>query len=134
MAEPSDLDKTLESLGKTVEGVAGRLFGPRAVGKEELPENPAISPEADQALSEAAESLGRLFHAAGVAMKEHPMDPGAALKSAQVAAESPVEAEPGWSPLTAGLRSFGGGLFKVAEGVLDQVAPRKPRPVDGEEG
>lgn len=126
--EPSDLDKTLESLGKTVEGVAGRIFGPKAVGLEELPESPAISAEADEAISQAADSLGRLLNAAGTALREHPMDPGAALKSAQAGVGTPVESEEGWSPLTAGLRSLGGGLFKVAEGVLDQVAPRKPRP------
>ena len=41
-------------------------------------------------------------------------------------------AEPGWSPLSTGMRSLGAGLFKVAEGVLDQVAPRKPKKDRGE--
>ena len=121
----SELGKAIEGLGKTVEGVAGRLFGPKVIGKEALPDKPAISPEADEAIESAGETLGRFLNAAGTAMQQFPTDPKSALKVAQSKAEVPVEAPEGWSELSAGLRSFGGGLFKVAEGVLDQVAPRK---------
>lgn len=126
-AGKSDLEQGVESLLKASEGVAARLFGPKLVGKDSLPEGPAISKDADEAISQAGEALGRLLNAAGTGMREHPLRPGEAVKTAAQHVEDPVQAQEGWSPLTAGIRSFGGGLFKVAEGVLDQVAPRKPK-------
>ena len=123
----SDLEQGVESLLKASEGVAARLFGPKLMGKDHLPEGPAISKDADEAISQAGEALGRLLNAAGTGMREHPLRPGEAVKTAAQHVEDPVQAQEGWSPLTAGIRSFGGGLFKVAEGVLDQVAPRKPK-------
>lgn len=133
-AEKSDLEQGVESLLKASEGVAARLFGPKLMGKDSLPEGPAISKDADEAISQAGEALGRLLNAAGTGMKEHPLRPGEAVKTAAQHVEDPVPAAEGWSPLTAGIRSFGGGLFKVAEGVLDQVAPRRPKAAraDGE--
>ena len=127
-APESELDRSLESLGRALEGVAGRLLGPKAIGKEHLPEAPAISPEADEAIEHAGELMGRYLHAAGEALKEHPLDPAQAVRAAQTRTEEPVEAPEGFSPLVGGMKSLGGGLFKVAEGVLDKVAPRKPKP------
>ena len=124
----SELDRGLESLGKVVEGVAGRLLGPKVLGKGELPDGPALSEDADRAIEEAGETVGKLLNAAGVALKEHPLDPSAAVRTAQAHTDDPVPTPEGYSPLVGGMRSLGGGLFKVAEGVLDKVAPRKPKP------
>jgi hypothetical protein len=121
----SDLDRGLDGLFKATEGVAARLFGPRLVGRETIGPTPAISKEADEALSNAGEAVGRLLNAAGTAMRDHPLDPGEAVKTATQRVEEPVPESPGWSPLSTGMASFGSGLLKVAEGVLDQVAPRK---------
>ena len=134
MSEPkSDLEAGLESLGKAFTGVTGRLFGPKAIGRTELPPEPAISREADAALEKAAVDMGRALHAAGEALKEHPTDLGQAWQATREHAKDPVEADEGWTPLTTGFMSFGGGLAKVAEGVLDVVAPRKPK-AEGESG
>ncbi|MFN7144808.1 MAG: hypothetical protein ACK4YP_13610 [Myxococcota bacterium] len=129
--EKSELERGFESLGKALTGVTGRLLGPKAIGRETLPPEPAISPEADEAVSKAAEDLGRLLNAAGEALKAHPLEPAEALKTARAKTEEPVVAEEGWSPLAAGLVNLGGGLAKVAEGVLDAVAPRKTKTADG---
>lgn len=129
--EKSELERGLQSLGKAFTGVTGRLLGPKAIGRAELPPEVAISPEADDALEKAGADLGRILHATGEGLKRHPMDPAGALRTARAHQSDPVEAEPGWSPLTAGILNLGGGLAKVAEGVLDVVAPRKPR-ADGE--
>jgi hypothetical protein len=126
--DKSDLERGLESFGRALEGVTGRLFGPKAIGKEVLPEQVAISPEADAAIEKVGDDLGRLLNAAGEALKEHPLDPAEAVKAARDHTGDPVTPEEGWSPLAAGLVNLGGGLAKVAEGVLDVVAPRKPKP------
>lgn len=126
--DKSELEQGLASFGRVLEGVTGRLLGPKAIGKSTLPEQVALSPEADAALARAGEDLGRLLNAAGEALKEHPLDPAEAVKAARVHTADPVIPEEGWSPLAAGLVNLGGGLAKVAEGVLDVVAPRKPRP------
>ena len=126
-APRSDLEQGLESFGRVIEGVAGRLLGPKAVGREELSSTPTLSKETDEALTAAGADLGRFFQAAGEAMKDHPLEPKAAAREAKARVDEPVVADPGWSPLSTGLRTFGEGLFKVAEGVLDQVAPRKSK-------
>lgn len=131
--DKSELERGIESLGKALTGVTGRLLGPKAIGRETLPPEPAISPEADEAVSKAAEDLGRLLNAAGEALKAHPLEPAEALKTARAKTDEPVVAEDGWSPLAAGLVNLGGGLAKVAEGVLDVVAPRKSKTPEGED-
>jgi hypothetical protein len=137
--DKSELERGLENFGRALTGVTARLLGPRSVGRETLPPEAAISPEADAALEKVispeadaalekvGEDLGRVLHAAGEALKEHPLDPEEALKAAKERASEPVVAEEGWSPLASGLANLGGGLAKVAEGVLDVVAPRKPK-------
>ncbi len=125
--EKSELERGLEGLGRALTGVTGRLLGPKAIGRTELPPEVAISPEADQALADVGEGLGRLLHATGEGLKAHPLDPGQAFKTVRAHQSDPVTAEPGWSPLSAGLLNLGDGLARVAEGVLDVVAPRKPR-------
>lgn len=125
--DKSELERGFESLGKALTGITGRLLGPKAIGREALPPETAISPEADEAIEKVGEDLGRLLHAAGEALKEHPLDPAEAVKAAKAHTADPVEPEDGWSPLAAGIANLGGGLAKVAEGVLDVVAPRKPK-------
>lgn len=126
----SDLEQGLESLGKVLTGVAGRLLGPKAVGKEALGPEPTLSPEADELIEKAGEVAGRYLHATGEALKEHPLAPGKALDAARGHLDDPLAPPPGSAPLVEGLKTLGSGLEKVAEGLLDQVAPRKPRPHD----
>lgn len=132
--DKSELERGLQSLGRAFTGVAGRLLGPKAIGREELPPGSSISPEADAALEKAGADLGRLLHVTGEGLKAHPLDPSEAFRTARASSEEPI-ADPGWTPLAAGLKNLGGGLAKVAEGVLDVVAPRKPKDgADAESG
>lgn len=123
----SELEQSLDALGRAVNGLGGRLLGPKAVGKESLPETPAISPEVDEAVERAADTVGRLLNATGEALKRHPLDPVEAVKDVQAHQDEPVEAPEGWSPLAGGLRTLGAGVMSVAEGVLDTVSPKKPK-------
>ena len=134
MRDKSELERGMESLGRAFTGITGRLLGPKAIGRAELPVEAAISPEADEALERGAADLGRFLHAAGEGLKAHPLDPAAAARTARAHAEDTLTPEEGWSPLAAGLVTLGGGLSKVAEGVLDQVAPRKPKPPAEDDG
>ena len=92
--------------------------------------SPAISRETDEAIEKAAADMGRALHAAGEALKEHPTDIGQAWEATRAHAKDPVTADEGWTPLATGFVSLGGGLMKVAEGVLDTVAPRKSKPAE----
>lgn len=86
----SDLEQGLESLGKVLTGVAGRLLGPKAVGKEALGPEPTLSPEADELIEKAGEVAGRYLHATGEALKEHPLAPGKALDAARGHLDDPL--------------------------------------------
>ena len=125
----SDLDAGLESLSRVVNGVAGRLLGPKAIGRETLSETPAISEEADAAVGRAGDLVGKLLHTTGEALKEHPLDPVGVIHAVQHPSEEPVPTPEGWSPLAGGIRTLGEGVMAVAEGVLDKVAPKKPKDV-----
>jgi len=124
----SELEQGLDALSRAVNGLGGRILGPKAVGRESLPETPAISPEVDEAVERAADSVGRFLNATGEALKRHPLEPVEAVKDAQAHQDEPVETPPGWSPLAGGLKTLGEGVMSVAEGVLDTVAPKKPKP------
>lgn len=124
----SEFSAGAEALSRMATGIAARLLGPRAVRRDTMPETPAISPEIDQAIGAAGDALGRLLHATGEAMKHHPADPAGVAREAQAHLNDPVEVPEGWSPLSVGVRSMGGGLLKVTEGVLDVVAPRRQKP------
>lgn len=125
--DTSDLEQGLDALGRTLTGVTARLLGPKSVGQSQMPEHTTLGPEADKALEDLGGKLGQVLQAAGEGLKEHPLDPVQAVKSAQEHVHEPVEAPEGWSPLVGGLSAFGSGLLKVSEGVLDAVAPRKPK-------
>ena len=130
--DKSELERGIESLGRALTGVTGRLLGPKAIGRETLPPESAISPEADETLAKVGDDLGKLLNAAGAALEAHPLDPAAAVREARAHTSDEVHPEEGWTPLAAGLVKLGGGLAKVAEGVLDVVAPKKPK--EGAEG
>lgn len=123
----SELEQSLDALGRAVNGLGGRILGPKAVGKDTLPETPAVSPEVDEAVERAADTVGRLLHATGDALKRHPLDPVEAVKDVQEHQDEPVSTPEGWSPLAGGLKALGEGMISVAEGVLDVVAPKKPK-------
>ena len=126
----SEFERGVESFARVVEGVAGKVLGPKALGRKGPPPGPVISEEADRALEQATEAMGRYLHAAGEGLKAHPFAPGEAVRTAQEKVTEEPPTPEGWSPLVGGMRSLSGGLFRVAEGVLDQVAPRKKRPDD----
>jgi hypothetical protein len=130
--DKSEFERGIESLGRALTGVTGRLLGPKAIGRETLPPESAISPEADETLAKVGDDLGKLLNAAGAALEAHPLDPAAAVREARAHTSDEVHPEEGWTPLAAGLVKLGGGLAKVAEGVLDVVAPKKPK--EGAEG
>jgi hypothetical protein len=133
----SDLENAVEDLGKVATGVFGRMFGPKAVGKERLDaDSPTLSPEADKALAEVSEGFGKLLHAVGEGLKQHPTDPIAAVNTFAEKTESGEAPPPleGWSGLSSGAKSLGEGIGTVAERVLDAVAPRKPRGTTADAG
>lgn len=126
----SDLETAVDDLGKLATGLAGKLFGPKLVGKDKLdPDQPVLSPEADRAIDQVGENIGRLLHAAGEGLKKRPLDPVQALGEAEQAARAEELPPPpeGWSELSGGLKNLAEGFGSVAEGVLDVVAPRKPK-------
>lgn len=123
--ERSDLQQGLEGLGNAITGIAAQLLGSKLVGK--APERPAISPVADEALRDLGDSVGRALNAAGHALSEHPTAPAKAFEDLREHVADPVEVAEGSAPLTEGLKSLATGIEKVAVGVLDAVAPRRPR-------
>lgn len=130
MADASDkqagaFEDVVQGFGRTVGGIASRLFGTNVVARPKSSGEPVLSPETDAVIDAAGDAMGRWLNATGEALKEHPMDPLAAARSVQSRASAPVVADEGWTPLSVGLRSLGGGALKVAEGVLDKVAPKR---------
>lgn len=126
--DASDLRRGLRSLGRAAETVAGRVLGEKVIGKPVPPDRVAISPEVDANVLRAAEELAKLLHAAGKGLQAHPLAPLRAVDEARAHADDPLDTPEGLGPLAVGLRDLGGGLARVAEGVLDEIAPRKPKP------
>ncbi len=119
-----DFSQTVDKLGRTAWGLGTRLFGPKIVRPPEGAQEP-LSRETEIAIDAAGATIGRWLHAAGRAIEAHPMDPGAAVGEARQRLNEVPEPAEGETPLTAGARDLGGGLMKLAEGVLDVVAPRR---------
>ena len=120
----------MHHLGRTMGGLATRLLGQKITGLEVDPDKPVISKEADQAIEELGSAAGRWLDAAGKGLRAHPDSPSAALDEMMSQREVEVEPPEGVAPLTAGLRSLAGGLYKSTEAVLDKVAPRKAKASD----
>lgn len=117
----------MESFGRALETATGKLFGAKVIGKPVAEERMAISPEMDEKMMQAGEDLGRLLHAAAEGLKAHPLDPMGAVRTAKEHTGDTVSKEEGLTSLSTSILELGGGLAKVAEGVLDQVAPRKKK-------
>lgn len=130
----SELRKGLRSLGRVAETMAGRVLGEKVTGRPVPPERVAISPAVDEGVMHAAEELARLLHAAGKGLEAHPLHPLRAVEEAVAHADDTLDRPEGLGPLSVGLRDLGGGLARVAEGVLDEVAPRKPKGGDDASG
>lgn len=130
-SEKKDLGDAVDRLGRTAWGLGTRLLGPKIV-RPPSGETEPMSPETEIAIDAAGATIGRWLHAAGRAIEAHPMDPVAAVREAREHIDEVPEPAEGETPLAAGARDLGGGLFKVAEGILDVVAPRRPQGAAGE--
>lgn len=129
----SELEEGVEHLGRALGGVMSKLLGEKITGIPVDAERPVIGAQADQAIDELGSTAGRWLRAAGEGLKRHPGSPGQALETMLEERHAPVETEEGVAPLTAGLKTLAGGLYKSTEAVLDKVAPRKPKAGAGEE-
>lgn len=124
--EKKDLGDAVDRLGRTAWGLGTRLLGPKIV-RPPSGETERMSPETELAIDAAGATIGRWLHAAGRAIEAHPMDPVAAVREAREHIDEVPEPAEGETPLAAGARDLGGGLYKLAEGLLDVVAPRRPQ-------
>lgn len=130
----SELEEGLNHMAKVASGLATRLFGENVTGRPTDPNKSTLSPDADDVVTGLGDNLGRMFNAAGNALKEHPTRPGRMLNETLDNIRAPITVEDGGAPLTSGLRSLADGLFHTTEAVLDRVAPRRPgTDKDGEE-
>lgn len=125
-APASELEESLQHLGKAVGGVMTRLFGEKLTGVHVDPERPVIGREVDQAVTALGDTVGRLLHAVGAGLEAHPTEPGAMVDEVRAAQQAPLEVPEGEAPLTVGLRSLGRGLSRSAEALMDKVSPRRP--------
>ena len=126
-----DVSQVVDKLGRKAWGVGTRLFGPNVVRPPSGEDEP-LSPQTGMAIDAAGATIGRWLHAAGRAIEAHPLDPGAAVNEARERIHEVPEPAEGETPLTAGARDLGGGLYKLAEGVLDVVAPRNRKAGNGD--
>lgn len=132
-AARSELEDAAAGIGRALGGVMTQLFGPGVTGIAPPADRPVISPEADDAIDRGGARLGQWLHGAGEALAHHPLDPSRMVDDANRIAHEPMPSEPGLTPLSIGLRSLAGGLYKTAEAVLDQVAPRKAKAAAGDD-
>jgi hypothetical protein len=130
--ERSELEEGVEHVSHVVGGVLTRLLGEKVTGVPIDPEKPTVSPEADKAIEQAGERVGRFLHAVGQGLRAHPDDPAKAWEEAREHPEEPHPAE-GETELTEGVRAFVGGVLKTTEKALDRISPRKSEEPAGEE-
>ncbi len=128
-----ELTDAVDKLGRSAWGLGTRLFGPKVIPPPKGEQTP-LSPQTELAIETAGATLGRWLHAAGVGIEAHPMNPAAAVEAARAHIDDMPEPAEGETALTAGARDLGGGLYKLAEGVLDVVAPRRAGQAATEDG
>jgi hypothetical protein len=122
----SDLEDGVERVSHVVGGVLTRLLGEKVTGVPIDPDKPTVSPDADKAIEQAGERVGRFLHAVGQGLRAHPDDPSKAWEEAREHPEEPHPAD-GETELTEGVRAFVGGVLKTTEKALDRISPRKSR-------
>jgi len=129
--ERSELEEGVERVSHVVGGVLTRLLGPKVTGVPLDPDKPTVSPDADKAIEDAGERVGRFLHAVGQGLRAHPDDPAKAWDEARHAPEEPHPAD-GETALTEGVRAFASGILKTTEKALDRIAPRTSGPSTSE--
>jgi hypothetical protein len=132
--QASELEVGIDQLGKVFGGVMTRLLGAGVTGRATNPERSVLGAEADRTVDQVGDTVGRFLKAAGESLKAHPTDPIQVVGETLKHSADPVEAREGEAPLTEGIRSLAGGLYKTTEAILDLVAPRKPKGEAGEAG
>jgi hypothetical protein len=127
----SELEEGVEHIGQMVGGVLTRLLGEKVTGVPIDPDKPTVSADADKAIEDAGQRVGRFLHAVGKWMRAHPDDPSKAWEEAREHPEEPHPTE-GETELTEGVRAFVGGVLKTTEKAFDRISPRKSDPSTSE--
>jgi hypothetical protein len=121
-----DVESAAHELGRLATGVVGHLFGAKAVGRAEG-EVPSVAPEVDRAIDAVGDTIGKVLHAVGEGLAQHPVDPEQAVHTVgrTLREPGPPPKAPGWSGLTSGLGHLARGLGATAERVADELAGKK---------
>jgi len=130
----SELAEGLHRMSRVAEGVATRLLGSRVTGRPQREDRPILGEEADAQLDRLGARVGRLLSAAGDGLKAHPVNPIEALEHTLSERDQDLEIPEGDGPITVGLQSLAGGVYKSAEALLDVVAPRKTPSSQADDG
>lgn len=121
-----DVEAAAQELGRLATGVVGHLFGAKAVGRAE-DEVPSVAPAVDHTLDAVGDTIGKVLHAVGEGLVQHPVDPEQAVHTVGKALREPgpPPKAPGWSGLTSGLGHLARGLGATAERVADELSGKK---------
>jgi hypothetical protein len=128
----SDLEDGVQHISQVMGGVLTRLLGEKVTGVPLDRDKPTVSADADKAIEDAGEKVGRFLHAVGKGLRHHPDDPSKAWEEAREHPEEPHPVE-GETALTEGVRAFAGGVLKTTEKALDRIVQRRTKEPSGEE-